>query len=178
MTTLLVDDFGAIPAAPLANAVDFHGLHLGMDKCQARQQCYFIDACRVASSTLIDAGAIGFFGDPIIHGGARHSILGQRSAPIYYSTVAGSRAYGRPETPSIFTEALLKAFSGAGSDDVADDWRVYTDTLNRGIHFLLRRMTEGVERVDELVRVGGELTSFTLHYLVGKPPSQWQIREA
>jgi len=166
LTSLLLEDFGERHDSPLMQAIDFQEFYLGMDKCKARQQCYFIDACRAASPTLIESS--GFKGDPIIYGSVRHSDLGSRRAPIYYSTVAGSRAYGRTGAPSLFTEALLKALDGAGSDDVDGDWRVDTDTLNRGIDYILTRMIGEDLQIDQVSPVC-ELTRFTFHHLDGRP---------
>lgn len=167
MTALLTEDFGRRADAPLKQAVDLNGLYLGMDKCAARQQCFFIDACRVASDTLIEAQ--GYAGDPIIYGSARASVQGKRRAPIYYATIAGARAYGRTGAPSVFTQVLLDALAGAGSDDIEEDqWRVDTDTLNRGITYLLDQQVPASERLDQVSPVD-HLTSFTLHHLQGKP---------
>ena len=166
VTSLLLEDFGQRLDRPLKQAIDLNGLYLGMDKCEARQQCYFIDACRVASPLLVET--YNYTGDPIIYGSALHSPVGKRFAPIYYSTVAGSRAYGRSGEPSVFTNVLLKALRGAGSDDVEGDWRVDTDTLNRGISYLLERALDDEESLDQVSPVDG-LTRFTLHYLEGQP---------
>ncbi|UCE27237.1 MAG: hypothetical protein JSW52_00335, partial [Candidatus Coatesbacteria bacterium] len=166
ITTLLLHDFGKREDRPLKQAIDFGGFHLGMDKCAARQQCYFVDTCRVASPTLIEAS--NYAGDPIIYGSAKHSTKGKRYAPVYYSTVAGSRAYGREGAPSIFTEVLLRAMKGAGSGRIRGDWHVTTNTLANGISYLLEweiREDEPVEQVPET----GKVARFPLHYLKGKP---------
>jgi len=164
VTSLLLEDFGERADRPLKQAIDFNGFYLGMDKCAALQQCYFVDACRVASPTLIEAH--DYAGDPIIYGSTKPS--GKRRAPVYYSTVIGSRAYGRTGAPSVFTEVLLKAFDGAGSDDVEGDWRVDTQMLNRGISYLLEREIGETEEIEQVSPVDG-LTRFTLHYLDRKP---------
>lgn len=166
LTALLLEDFGSDTNAPLRSAIDFNGFYLGMDKCAARQQVFFVDACRVASTTLIEAA--DYKGDPIIYGSVRRLHPGRRSAPIYYSTVAGDRAYGRPGQPSVFAEALIRSFDGAGSDDAEGDWRVETDTLHRGISFLAERMMESAEGLEQVPPVD-QLTHFTLHHLENKP---------
>lgn len=161
-TSLLLEDFGAWPANPLENAIDFRNFHLGMDKCRARQQCYFIDTCRVASATLIET--FDYAGDPIVPG----TTLGARDAPIYYATVAGSRAYGRPNRPSVFTEALLDALAGAGADDPEGDWRVYSDQLNRGISQLVTRAVGAGGTVSQ-APTSSWVTPFPLHFLRDRP---------
>lgn len=172
MTALLLEDFGETSHSPLRQALDFDGFHLGMDKCKARQQCYFIDACRVASSTLIES--FNYAGDPIIQPSARLSRIGNRYAPVYYSTIAGSQAFGQPNAPSIFTQALLSALNGPGSNDVYGDWRVDTDTLNRGIDFLLERKIAAFGSIDQVCTVGN-LSRFTLHYLNKLPKALVEV---
>lgn len=166
-TTLLTEDFGTLPEAPLKHSVDFNGLYLGMDKCKARSQCFLIDACRVASGALLEA--FGYSGDPIIYGSARHAAV-RRAAPVYYATMPGAQAYGRPNHCSFFAEALLKALAGAGSDDLdgEGDWRVQTDVLNRGIHHLLRRAVERTAAEAQLSMVD-QLIRFAVHHLQGPP---------
>lgn len=164
ITSLLLEDFGKRSDRPLKQAIDFNSFYQGMAKCKARQQCYFVDACRVASPTLIEAH--NYAGEPIIYGSTQPS--GKRRAPVYYSTVLGSRAYGRTDAPSVFTEVLIRAFDGAGSDDVDGDWRVDTQMLNRGISYLLEREIGETTGLEQVCPVDG-LTRFTLHYLDRRP---------
>jgi len=164
-TVLLMDDYGRNPNAMMENAIDFRGFLLGMDKCKAREQCYFVDACRKISETLIESD---YQGDPVIHGSVRHSSLGMRRAPVYYSTVPGGEAYGRSNAPSVFTEALIKSLEGAGSDDPEGDWRIYTDRLNVGITYLIERMMGNVARLEQICPAEN-LTRITLHYIDAKP---------
>jgi len=163
--SLVLEDFGSDRDTPLDHVVDFDGLHLGMDKCKARQQCCFIDVCRVASPTLIQAA--NYSGRPIIHGSAVHAAT-PRNAPTYFSALLGTSAYGRQGQPSFFTEALLKAFEGAGADDLEGGWRVQTDMLNLGIHHLLRRAVDETAAAGQVSAVNN-LTRFTLHHLRGNP---------
>ena len=165
-TTLLMEDFGTLPEAPLRHAVDFNGLYLGMDKCTARTQCFLIDTCRVASGALLQA--FNYSGEPIIYGSALHAAE-RRAAPVYYATIPGARAYGRSDQMSVFAEALLGALAGAGSDNLdGDDWRIQTDVLNRGIHHLLRRSVERTAAEAQLSMVD-QLIRFAVHYLPGSP---------
>jgi hypothetical protein len=167
VTSLLLDDFGELHDHPLEHAIDFRELHSGMDRCAARQQWYLIDACRKASPALIERYN-NYAGDPIWPGSATHSVHGPRSAPIYYSTVPGSGAYGRTGEPSVFTEALLKALEGAGSNDLEGDWRVSTDWLYLGIRYVLRRALGEGEGLEQVSQVDG-LVPFVLHYIDGRP---------
>ena len=170
ITTMLLDDFGEDPGEPLEQAIDLNGFYAGMDQCQARRQCYFIDACRIPSAALIERFE-DYAGDEIIHGSAYLSPV-PRYAPIFYSTVAGSAAYSREGQASLFTQALLRSLAGAGSKpDDEDNWLVYTGgTLQESIQFLLKMATEataGPGQVNSADHIEGE--GFALHYLPGRP---------
>ncbi len=168
-TSLLMEDFGKIPENPLEHALSFRDFYDGMDICQARQQCYFIDACRTASPTLITRYN-NYTGQPVIPGSAILAALGSRTAPIFYATVPGSTAYGRAGEASVFTDALLKALKGAGSNNLEEEgsWRVDTNTLNQGLDYLLRWTLGESSGVGQVISVD-ELVNFTLHYLDGNP---------
>jgi hypothetical protein len=168
-TSLLMEDFGKNKRNPLDHALSFREFYNGMDICKARQQCYFIDACRSASPELITRYD-NYTGQPVIPGSAEIGKNGFRSAPIYYATVAGSNAYGRTNQPSMFTESLLKALGGAGSNDLEEEgsFRVDTDTLNQGLDHLLRRAASDTRGIGQVISVD-ELVKFTLHYLREDP---------
>lgn len=134
---LLLSDFGAESEAPLAGALDFRRFRQNMIECAAREQCYFIDACRVGLP-LMDEND-GFAGNPIVHRTGGSSLSGRvRQAPVLYSTLAGEQAYSRPGKPSIFTSALIETFSGAGSGDEEGPWRVRTNLVHDALGFLIR----------------------------------------
>jgi len=172
LTALLLENFGERAQSPLKQAINLDALHLGMDKCKARYQCYFIDACRIASSTLIQAD--GYYGDPIIPGSALHSQVGVRKAPVFYSTLAGTQAFGIPGKPSVYTGVLLSALRGPGSNDFSGDWCIDTDTLNTGIRLLLEREISRYGDVDQLSSVNN-LANFTLHYLKALPEALVEV---
>jgi caspase domain-containing protein len=165
-TSLLLADYGQRPDDPLGGAIDFYRFHLGMNTCAAQQQCFFVDACRASSDTLIEA--MRYAGRPIIQPrGRTRRAGGPREAPIYYSTVAGEDAYGRQNELSPFTDALLRALNGAGGDDSEGDWRVSSTRLKEAIDYFLRSAEVGEGRVQ--IPATGELTTFYLHYL-DRPP--------
>ncbi|MER9771244.1 caspase family protein [Mesorhizobium sp. M0220] len=47
-TALLLSDYGANPLNALERAIDFRRLRIGMGRCKASEQCFFIDACRAS----------------------------------------------------------------------------------------------------------------------------------
>jgi len=167
--TLLPEDYGSQqtpPQASLTLAIDFDGLYLGMDSCAARNQLFFVDACRVASGMLMRT--INFSGTPVIPGMAQISSP-PRNAPIYYSAVPGITAYGRPGKPSFFTGALLKAFRGAGAGDTSGAWALQTDTLVLGIHHQLRRAVANTAAVGQLSTANHVGPPLAFHQLAGLP---------
>lgn len=134
---LLMSDFGTVPAAPLDGALDYTGFRLGMESCMARDQCFFVDACRLGS-TLLERNNF-YAGDPVLHATLDPVPGGRpRIGPQFFSTLAGEAAYGRPGLPSVFTAALLEALGGCGAvDDNGVDWIVKTGQLQTALEFLV-----------------------------------------
>lgn len=141
---LLLADFGADQLAPLDGALNFRLFRQNMDECAAREQCYFVDACRVGSELLIKNA--GFAGLPVIQNTGALNVSGRiRQMPVFYSTMAGAPAYGKPGKPSLFTTALLEGLAGAGCEEPQPgQWQVQTTFLH---HALNRLMREGSERL-------------------------------
>ena len=166
-SALLADDFGAPPkAAALRNAIDFNSLYIGMDQCKARSQCYFVDACRIASTTLLETHG---YGTSILTPRLKpeHPL---RRAPVYASTLPGARAYGLTGQPSFFTEAIISGLEGAGADDSdGNGWQVRTDALNPGIRRSLERLLEQADPNASQVIEANHMNDFTLHCLPGEP---------
>lgn len=160
---LLCEDYGADQDAPLTAAINFTAFHQGMDRCKAAYQCFFIDACRTSSDTLIES--YGFAGMPIVQPkkNARRG-LAPRQAPVFYSTLAGEAAYGSLNQPSPFTQALIDAFKGTGASDRDGSWRIYTTELNTAVGTAVSSQGRQVQ-----YPTTGNLTSFVLHHLT-KPP--------
>jgi hypothetical protein len=167
--TLLPEDYGSLQTPPqmsLGLAIDFDGFYLGMDSCSAKNQIFFVDACWVASGLLIRTQ--NFSGNPVIPGMAQITSP-PRNAPIYYGAVPGITAFGRPGKPSFFTEALLKAFRGAGADDTSGGWALQTDTLGRGIHHQLRRAVANTAAAGQLSMANNIGQPLVFHELTGLP---------
>ncbi|PYQ10753.1 MAG: hypothetical protein DMF80_23420 [Acidobacteria bacterium] len=166
-TTLLCEDYGSNAAAPLNQAIDFTGLVIGLDWMVARRQCFFVDACRVATASILEASR--FFGQPVIQPKSDHNPK-PRQAPVFQSTLAGQLAYGRKGKPSYFTEALLRGFAGPASDNNQDGltWWVQADALLRALPPLLQRV------VDEPGQIlpqapGSDISNLALHRLQQRP---------
>jgi hypothetical protein len=162
---LLMADFGEQPHAPLAGALDFRRFHVNMEECAARNQCYFIDACRIGSALL--KGNQGFSGDPVIQWvGAAPNPNGQmRLGPILFATLAEAGAYARAGKVSLYTEALLDCLAGAGSGDEAGPWEVQVSVLQRALTRLMREASDALGMPLAQIPQGylpGEITLNTL----------------
>jgi hypothetical protein len=163
LQSLLLEDFGATDDAPLESAIDFRGLYNGMQRCAARNQLYFIDACRAIPAKLLEGGQAG---DAIIQSGiAGFASKNPRIAPIFFATLLGQDAYGRPGETSVFTDALLRSFDGAGADDSEGPWRLRTTMLLAALDFFMRRAVEQYEVLQ--IPTSQDTTSLFFHTLPG-----------
>lgn len=133
--TLLSTDFGEDTLAPFENAVNFTDFHLGMGRCKAQSQVYFVDACRSISKNLIEQSAS--FGDSLIPG---VTPIVQKTAPVFLSAQPGEKAMGLPREPSAFAQALPLAFKGGAWDKVDGEWVVCTSMLRRALERQTRRV--------------------------------------
>lgn len=166
-TTLLLEDFGSRPFTnSLKLALDFDALLLGMDQCKARSQCFFVDACRVGTAVTLFSN--NFYGEQVVVP-STNTVNRSRSAPVYYSAVPGTQAYGDPNRPSFFTSALIKAFKGAGADDHSGAWRVDSDVLHRGIRAHLKRAVANTSAQSQIIVTDGLADPIPLHVLPGNP---------
>ncbi|MEM1324271.1 MAG: caspase family protein [Bacteroidota bacterium] len=169
-TSLLLADYGAVEANVLEGAIDFKTFQEAMKRqCAAKQQLFFVDACRVSSDTLIEK--TNYVGDPILIGPG----MGRSITPIFYSTLAGEQAFGRVNAPSYFTEKLLKALNGAGAHNQYDDWRVSTSRLKDAIDAFMNRATQdGAQKVQ--IPIAEELLNFDFHFLKTAPMIEVRVQ--
>ena len=132
--SLLLENFGEDTDKPFRHALDFTNFRLGMAACRARQQCYFVDACRAATEILdeIDLG-----GDELISPGKDNPGVPLRLAPVFFSTLEGASSFGppNPAEPSFFTKALLSGLKSTGAQQLAPsgEWAVTTNSLRLAI---------------------------------------------
>jgi hypothetical protein len=142
---LLMEDFGATPAAPLDGALNFRGTYRGMEECLAREQVYFVDACRVGSLLLQNNNGAGTR-TPVQWTGNFDNPTGRlRLGPTFYSTLPDEQAYAKAGEPSIFTRALLEGLAGAGSgNELNNKWQVRTTRLQDALDLLMLQASDEV----------------------------------
>jgi hypothetical protein len=168
---LLARDFNLDDLNPLKQALDFRQLVNGLQKnCRATQQIFFVDACRAGSDVLISQRGGGVFaGEVPLLGGLRPIELPRCEAMTYYSTLAGDLSHARPESVSLFTEAVLRALRGAGGDDPTAVWRVSTSRLHQAVdHFMKEPVFSGAVAGVQVPAVNA-MPVFDVHELSGLP---------
>ena len=133
---LLLSDFGEDPANAYDPAIRFEDFHLGLTRVKARAQVFFIDACRSHSEAFADTFGAG--GRPFVLPSQLIKHARPRAAPVFNASLLGEQAFGLKDKPSLFTQALLDAVRGAGSDnsDAETEWNVDALMLSAGIEFL------------------------------------------
>ena len=164
-TALLLSDYGANPLNALDGAVDFRRLRIGMGRSKASEQCFFVDACRASTDTLIEA--IGHAGQVIIGGGQRPFGLPPRRAPVFYATLNGFKAFALPGKPTIFTDALLKALRDLAADDEMGDWRVGTNKIQDAVEHVTTR--QSIEIRKRQVPTADDVSNIHLNFLQAPP---------
>jgi hypothetical protein len=163
--SLLASEFSLDDDNPLESALDFRKLVNGLRKCAAEQQIFFVDACRASSDVLISQSGGLFAGQvPLLGGG-----LPRREEITFYSTLAGDLAHARPDSVSLFTEAMLRALRGAGSDNPAGEWWVNTSRLHEAVdHFLKEPVFAGTVAGVQTPAVTS-MPVFPVHQLTAPP---------
>jgi Caspase domain len=167
---LLAADFNGDDDNPLNQALDLRQLMLGLAKCRAREQVFFIDACRSSSDTLLSRSGMYAGRVPFLPGRPPPDWPRRLWLP-YYATLAGDMSHAVPGKVSLFTDALLRGLRGVGSDNPDDDdvWRVNTSGLQEAIHHFMTQPTFAGKLAGIQVPTVTELPVFDLNQLK-KPP--------
>lgn len=166
---LLAADFNGDDDNPLNQALDLRQLMLGLAKCKASEQVFFIDACRSSSDTRLSKTGM-YAGQVPLLPGVRPADWPQRKSLPYYSTLAGELSYAMPNKVSLFTDALLRGLRGVGSDNPeVDVWRVTTSRLHDAIYHFMTQPTFAGKLAGVQVPTVRELPIFDLHELAVLP---------
>lgn len=136
---LLMEDFARSSLSLLENALDVGQTYQGLARCRAREQYVFVDACREIPFQLLQQ----------LSGNARVLVAPQlvadqrRDTALVYATSGGAKAYGRPNRPTRFTEALIRALDGLGGRLDGAQWVVDVSSLQRAITLILAEPRDG-----------------------------------
>ncbi len=135
--SLLLEDFGESENRLFDNAVDIDENHTAMRSiCQARVQCFFVDACRQVPYEMLARLNVG--GRVLLDGQIGRCLA--EDAPIFYATAPTYAAYGQRNSPTVFTQALLLSLRGAGSKLARGRWVVSLGRLQEGIVEAMKRL--------------------------------------
>ena len=159
---LLLEDFGRTKQRLMENAVDIGATYVGMATCQAREQYFFVDACREIRQELLEE----------LSGQARALVTPKAIADtreneaLLFATSGGAKAYGRAGRPTQFTAAVIRALDGLGSRPEGNGWVVDYPGLLRVVTMLLHTRGDDGRRQRPTVRGGA---SGVLHVCADPP---------
>lgn len=165
---LLMEDFGSSEGNPMAHAIAFDSMRLGvMRHCAAQYQMHLIDACRTPpSAAFLATFGDDATGDPVVVAGLNRA-LRDKLAPVYFATGLAAPAYGLTGKPSLFTQGLLQSMRGPGSRDKDLHWEVQMSSLAEGVNKCIATMAFQVQPQYCQPRESGR--EFMLHRLRAPP---------
>lgn len=157
---ILLEDFGSSQYNPFDEALQVGVLHRGMERCKARVQCYFVDACRTVPNELLEVDSIHAYAliQPLLP-------RNPAEAPIYYATEPGALAQGAEAGPTPFTKALLQALEGGAAINTDGPWEVRTDLMARAMNAAVEWETGKWPGIS----VSGDHHGRTFRYVPGAP---------
>jgi hypothetical protein len=176
-TVMLMEDFGDGTGGTLHRGVAVNNLLGGMAPGSpgepnapiARQQLYFIDACRV-QPWKFKQNELANVPDvlDVSLGGAD-----DRRAPVFYAAVPGTAAYARDGEETLFGEALLKCLDACGcklmeTKEGSLKWCVTTYSLDEALHAYLAQLNATHQTDQDCVMLGASREEI-IHYLDGPP---------
>jgi Caspase domain len=142
---LLCRDYGKDPLGRFQGAIDFEQFRIALSTMLPDTQLVFVDACRTPDPDDSQLGA-ATPGNPLID---MQSLSKRDNSPalqsVHFATSLYTPAWGRPDSPSLFTGAVLKALGGGAAEHTAD-WWVTTGRLQTVLSTYLQRISasEGV----------------------------------
>jgi hypothetical protein len=116
---LLPADYGSNPLDWTEHIINFTATYNNLDRCRAKTQCFFLDACRDRPDELRDQAARAPLGQALV--GPQSGSRLDRDLSIYHAAAPGRSAAGPPAQKSYFTQALLECLSGLGARDASGD---------------------------------------------------------
>jgi len=135
---LLLEGFADPLALSVAgDAIDFDAFALGMERCRARRQIYFLDCCRSISDKALSIPTT--LGKALVD--PDYSLVANavpRDWPVYCAAAGGQQAFGANGQPSRFTSALLKALRGCAWNLRGNCRQVAADSLATYVDQLLK----------------------------------------
>ncbi len=132
---LLAEDWGdpALEEA-WANTIDFDGMRIGMRKCRARTQLFFVDACQETNQSLLKEIPTG---ERFISSDESTEVP---SYAVYNASADKQQAFGPPDGPTYFSQALIDAFRIGAEHQAQGSWIVDTYSLSNAIGKVMKQL--------------------------------------
>lgn len=163
---LLLENFGDDPLGAFTGVVNVNQMRQAATLAQARNQTWFIDACRKSPGNV---SPDMYLGQSPIQSGRVPPNWPRCANPIYHSTLRDMEAYARPQGLTLFTDALLGALRGGGADTPGDgSWRVETGQLMSGLGEPMKFAARSVGKL-QIAGADGISEDFVLCELPGAP---------
>lgn len=166
---ILPSDFGSDDENAFSTAIDFRKFYDAMVQYKARRQWFIVDACRSSSDSLK-----GNTAQQILQFRPRDA-EGIRIAPVFYSTLGGEKAHGRPDQPSVYTDVLIRCLDGMAAEDSRGDWRVTNLSLLPAIGHLVSRVLDPNMRPVQIPQGNVVLEPHDFHMLSDDPASELYV---
>jgi hypothetical protein len=158
---LLLEDFGEDRKDPFENAFDFHTTRLGLAKCAAKRQHFFVDACQ---SALADHKVTNP-ADPLLP--PDDDSVPSAESSVFFAAAPSTKAYARKDAVSNFTAALLDGLNGLGSEEDEDlCWVVSPHRLLGAVAAILKH--RGGDAPKQVPTGGYDIAP--MHTIGDKPP--------
>lgn len=116
---LLCRDYGKSTQQPFRGAINFESFRIALSTRQPDRQLMFVDACRTPDleTALLGQGPPGAVMLDL------HSLTERDNAPgfqsVHFATSLYTKAWGRKDGASLFTEAMIKALSGGAAEHIS-----------------------------------------------------------
>jgi hypothetical protein len=122
-SAILFEDYGTDPFNTQAGMTETGQLAAALGQVRAAGKLVIFDCCRNEGESLDPAQP---FGLPLVGHMGRPEL--PRRPQVMRSTLPGRKAFGRPDGPTLFTEALLAALGGLAANP-GEQWRVGSTRL-------------------------------------------------
>lgn len=135
---LLAEDFGEQPNNPWLGAFDFDTTRRAFHSTQAATQCFFVDACREITSSMLQQQVMV---PPL------EIVNLTNSADCLFdltlkASASNETAHGPPQEPSYFTQAVRAALEGGVAEKSGGKWQVKSGQVSAHIYDVLGLIKE------------------------------------
>lgn len=134
---LLSEDFGEYPENPWEGSFAFDRTRRSFFTCKANTQLFFIDACRLINSDMLMTEIPLNPIDPpgLTATDCLYNLTQKATAP-------NQGAYGKNNSVSFYTEALIKALEGGALTNENGEWTIATGTLSSKMNYFIKMVSD------------------------------------